>query len=123
MKESEKLNMLYKNNSLNKEDVYADKRGFSIIKRSGIEKIQVNNNIEVEFHHISWDINNCVIKAISYIKGKKKMETYASATKENCMQKFRMEIAEKRALARIIIKTMNLTNTFGEDEINYQNNG
>ena len=51
------------------------------------------------------------------------METYASATKENCMQKFRMEIAEKRALARIIIKTMNLTNTFGEDEINYQNNG
>ena len=120
MKESEKLNMLYKNNSLNKEDVYADKRGFSIIKRSGIEKIQVNNNIEVEFHHISWDINNCVIKAISYIKGKKKMETYASATKENCMQKFRMEIAEKRSLARIIIKTMNLTNVFGEDELNFQ---
>ena len=48
------------------------------------------------------------------------MQTFASATKENCMQKFRMEIAEKRALARIIIKTMNLTNVYGEDELKYQ---
>ena len=31
-----------------------------------------------------------------------------------------MEIAEKRALARVIIKTMNYTNVLGEDEINYQ---
>ena len=120
MKESEKLNMLYKDNSLDREDVFSDKRGFSIIKRSGIEKIQVNNNINVEFEHISWDIDNCVIKAMSYINGEKKMETYASATKENCIQKFRIEIAEKRALARIIIKTMNLTNTYGEDEIKFQ---
>tara|TARA_Y100001963_G_C6642302_1_gene381592 strand:+ start:234 stop:599 length:366 start_codon:yes stop_codon:yes gene_type:complete len=120
MKQSEKLNKLYKDNSLDKEDIYKDKRGFSIITRSGIEKIQVNNNIKVEFEHISWDIDNCVIKAMSYIDGKKKMETYASATKENCIQKFRMEIAEKRALARIIIKTMNLTNVFGEDELNFQ---
>ena len=120
MKQTEKLNMLYKNNSLDKEDVFSDKRGFSIIKRSGIEKIQVNNSVQVEFEHISWAPDNCVIKAVSYIDGEKKMETYASATKENCMQKFRMEIAEKRSLARIIIKTMNLTNTYGEDELNYQ---
>ena len=34
----------------------------------------------------------------------------------------RKEIAEKRALARVIIKTMNLTNTYGEDELKFQNN-
>ena len=122
MKISEKLNLLYKDNSLDKEDVFSDKRGFSIIKRSGIEKIQANNNIQVEFEHISWSMDNCVIKAISYIDGEKKMETYASATKENCIQKFRIEIAEKRALARIIIKTMNLTDTYGEDELKFQKN-
>lgn len=120
MKETEKLNMLYKDNSLDPEDVYKDKRGFSIIKRSGIEKIQVNNNIQVAFDHISWELDNCVIKAVSYINGVEQMQTYASATKENCIQKFRMEIAEKRALARIIIKTMNLTNTYGEDELKFQ---
>ena len=120
MKKSEILNDLYKENSLEKEDVYKDKRGFTIITRSGIEKIQANNNIDVEFKLISWEIDNCVIKATSFIDGKKKMETYASATKENCMQKFRVEIAEKRSLARIIIKTMNLTNTLGQDEVEQQ---
>tara|TARA_R100000306_G_C4271302_1_gene90306 strand:+ start:48 stop:431 length:384 start_codon:yes stop_codon:yes gene_type:complete len=120
MKKSEILNALYKDNSLEKEDVYKDKRGFTIITRSGIEKIQANNNIEVEFKLINWELDNCVIKATSFIDGKKKMETYASATKENCMQKFRVEIAEKRSLARVIIKTMNLTNTLGQDEVEHQ---
>ena len=120
MKKSEILNALYKDNSLEKEDVYKDKRGFTIITRSGIEKIQANNNIDVEFKLINWEIDNCVIKATSFIDGKKKVETYASATKENCIQKFRVEIAEKRSLARIIIKTMNLTNTLGQDEVEHQ---
>ena len=71
---------------------------------------------------MSFDVNNCVIKATSYIDGVEQMQTYASATKENCIQKFRIEIAEKRALSRVIIKTMNLTNTYGEDELKFQNN-
>jgi len=120
MKQSEKLNLLYKDNSLDKEDVFKDKRGFSIIKRSGIEKIMVNNNIKVHYECLSYDVNNCVVKAISYIDGVEQMQTFASATKENCMQKFRMEIAEKRAMARVIIKTINLTDTYGEDELKFQ---
>lgn len=119
MKKSEILNALYKDNSLEKEDVYKDKRGFTIITRSGIEKIQANNNIDVSFKIISWELDNCVVKATAFLKTKK-IETYASATKENCMQKFRVEIAEKRALARVIIKTMNLTNTLGQDEVEHQ---
>ena len=51
------------------------------------------------------------------------METFGSATKDTCRQAFRMEIAEKRALARVIIKTMNYTNVLGEDEISYQKKG
>ena len=36
------------------------------------------------------------------------------------MQKFRVEIAEKRALSRAVIKIMNLTNTLGQDEVEHQ---
>ena len=120
MKKNEILNTLYKDNSLTKEDVYKDKRGFTIITRSGIEQIQWNNNIEVVFDVISYDVGNVILKATSFQDGIKKCETFGSASKENCFQKFPVEIAEKRALARIIIKTMGLTNTLGKDEVDYQ---
>ena len=120
MKKNEILNTLYKDNSLTKEDVYKDKRGFTIITRSGIEQIQWNNKIEVVFDVISYEVGNVILKATSFQDGIKKCETFGSASKENCFQKFPVEIAEKRALARIIIKTMGLTNTLGKDEVDYQ---
>ena len=120
MKKNEILNTLYKDNSLTKEDVYKDKRGFTIITRSGIEQIQWNNKIEVVFDVISYEVGNIILKATSFQDGIKKCETFGSASKENCFQKFPVEIAEKRALARIIIKTMGLTNTLGKDEVDYQ---
>ena len=120
MKKNEILNTLYKDNSLTKEDVYKDKRGFTIITRSGIEQIQWNNKIEVNFDVISYEVGNVILKATSFQDGIKKCETFGSASKENCFQKFPVEIAEKRALARIIIKTMGLTNTLGKDEVDYQ---
>tara|TARA_Y100001973_G_scaffold28022_1_gene42252 strand:- start:930 stop:1358 length:429 start_codon:yes stop_codon:yes gene_type:complete len=120
----ELLNKIYKDNDLTKKDIYKDKRGFAIITRSGIEKIQANNEIAVTYEVIKAELDNCIVKATSLIKeGEEwisKMETFGSATKDNCRQPFRMEIAEKRALARVIIKTMNYTNVLGEDEISYQ---
>jgi hypothetical protein len=127
MTKKERLNELYKNNSLNKEDVYTmthkNKDGSikktTIITRSGIEKIQYINKIDVVFEVISKEVGNIIIKAYSK-KGDLKMETYGTASKLNCFQKFPVEIAEKRALARVIIKTMHLTNTLGQDEIDHQ---
>ncbi len=120
MKKNEILRALYKDNSLTKEDVYTDKRGFSVITRSGIEQIQWNNKIDVKFEVISSELGNIIIKATSFQDGERKCETYGSASKENCFQKFPVEIAEKRSLARVIIKTMGLTNTLGKDEVDYQ---
>ena len=118
------LNKIYKDNDLEKSDVYNDKRGFSIITRSGIEKIQAKNEISVSFEVIKAELDNCIIKATSLIReGDEwipKMETFGSGTKENCRLPFRIEMAEKRALARVIIKTMNYTETLGEDEIKHQ---
>ena len=118
------MNKIYKDNDLDKSDVYKDRRGFSIITRSGIEKIQAKNEISVSYEVIKAELDNCIVKATSLIReGDEwipKIETFGSATKDNCRQPFRMEIAEKRALARVIIKTMNYTNVLGEDEISYQ---
>ena len=118
------MNKIYKDNGLDKNDIFTDPRKFTIITRSGIEKIQAKNEISVSFEVVKAELDNCVIKAISLIReGDEwipKIETFGSATKDNCRQPFRMEIAEKRALARVIIKTMNYTNVLGEDEINYQ---
>ena len=40
------LRRLFVQNNLHEDDVYKDKRGFVIITRSGIEKIQFNNNMD-----------------------------------------------------------------------------
>ena len=118
------MNKIYKDNGLDKNDIFTDRRKFTIITRSGIEKIQAKNEISVSYEVIKAELDNCIVKATSLIReGDEwipKMETFGSATKDNCRQPFRMEIAEKRSLARVIIKTMNYTNVLGEDEISYQ---
>jgi len=124
--DKQELIKFYKLHNLNKTDVYSDKRGFAIITKSGIEKIQNQNNIKVAFEVIVCALDNVVIKAISMRFDSNAdefipiVETFGSASKNNCRQHFLVEIAEKRALARCIIKTMQWTNVKGEDEIENQ---
>jgi len=95
-----------------------------IITRSGIEKIQFNKNIKIEFDVVKCEKDNVVIKASSYTKLNddwfKQIETFGSATDKNCIQHFKVEIAEKRAKARCIVQTIGFTNTYSEDEIKHQ---
>ena len=120
------LTKFYKLHNLTPNDVYKDKRGFVIITKSGIEKIQNQNNIKVAFDPIVCDIDNVVFKAISMRFDAMAdefvpiIETFGSANKENCRNTFKVEVAEKRALARCIIKTMQWTNILGEDEVENQ---
>ena len=120
------LTKFYKLHNLTPNDVYKDKRGFVIITKSGIEKIQNQNNIKIAFEMIVCDIDNVVIKAVSMRFDASAdefvpiIETFGSANKENCRNTFKVEVAEKRALARCIIKTMQWTNILGEDEVEKQ---
>ena len=119
------LAKIYKDYNLTKEDIYQDRRGFIIFCRSGVEKIQLEKNIQVEFEVICCSLENVVIKASSYLQDQdgewlKQMETFGSASKNNCKQHFLVEIAEKRSLARVIIKTLGMSNTYGEEELKNQ---
>ena len=119
------LSKIYKDYNLSKDDIFQDRRGFIIITRSGIEKIQFNQNIKIEFDVIKCEKDNVVIKANSFLLDQdgewlKQIETFGSATDKNCIQHFKVEIAEKRAKARCIVQTIGLTNTYSEDEIKHQ---
>ena len=123
--DKKELTKIYRDYNLTEKDVFSDKRGFTIITRSGVEKIQLDRNIQVEFEVICCSLENVVIKATSYLQDQdgewsKQMETFGSASKDNCRQNFKVEIAEKRSLARIIIKTIGLFNTYGKDELDHQ---
>jgi len=125
--DKKELTKIYKDYNLTKKDVFSDKRGFTIVTRSGVEKIQLSQNIKVEFEVICCSLENVVIKSVSFMKDAdnewlKQIETFGSASIKNCRNHFLVEVAEKRALARNIIKTIGFTNCLGEDELKNQIN-
>tara|TARA_R110002051_G_scaffold280089_1_gene341646 strand:+ start:16995 stop:17399 length:405 start_codon:yes stop_codon:yes gene_type:complete len=126
--DKQELTKFYKLHNLAPADIFKDKRGFVFITRSGVEKIQNQNNIKVAFEMMVCEIDNVVIKAVSMRFDSDAndfiplIETFGSANTDNCRNTFKVEVAEKRALARCIIKTMQWTNVMGEDEIENQPN-
>ena len=118
------LTELVKDNDLNtEEDIFRMPLGgkqVAIITRTGIEKIQYNNQIKVEFTWISMQKDYAVIKAIA-TKGDVVIETFGSALHGqggNCRSNYVAEMAEKRALARAVLKLSGAYKygVFGEDE-------
>lgn len=113
----EKLTVLYKKYELEKADVFKHQH-YLIITRSGIEKIQAVAKIKVNFDVIKCEKDFCVIKAYN-----DNLETFGSALKGdyktgNCNSWYVMEMAEKRALSRLVLKTTGFyqLGVMGEDE-------
>ena len=108
------LNELVKKNHLNiDEDIFRKAiRGkeMAFIKRSGIEKIQFTNDIRVRYEVIAMQPDYVVVKAIAtkYETNTDDMvvESFGEATPENTNQKppYYSAMAEKRALARVVLK-------------------
>lgn len=117
MNKKDTLIKLFKENGLDKEDVFKSPQGFAIITRSGIEKIQAKNNITVRFISEKLEPSFVVIKAIG-TKGDAMIETYGESSPDNTRQKYPVAMAEKRALARCILKISGMYEhgVFGEDE-------
>lgn len=119
MDSKELLNKLYVDNGLAQEDVHSDPRGFKIITRRGIEKIQAKNNIQIRYDiiKISDDHKFVIIKANATM-GDVSIETFGEASPSNTRQTYPIAIAEKRALSRAILKVAGLykEGIFGEDE-------
>ena len=118
---TEKIKEKYHHYGLDKEDVFKHQH-YVIITRSGIDKIQAIENITIDYEVINCDRDFCVVKA-NALKGETSIQTFGSALKGgfkdgNCNTWYVMEMAEKRAMSRAVLKLTGFyeLGVFGEDE-------
>ncbi len=107
----EQLRRIFIDNDLQKEDVF-EHQHYKIIKRQGIEKIQANNNIKIDYVVVKAERDFAVIKAYAQM-GDKEIQTFGTALKGdfktgNCNTWYVMEMAEKRAMSRAVLKLSGL---------------
>lgn len=118
----ETLKRLFLENNLVKEDVFKHQH-YTIITRAGIDKIQANTKIEIDYDVVECSPNFAVVKA-NATSGDKSIQTFGSALKGeshrdgNCNTWYVMEMAEKRAMSRAVLKLAGFyeLGIFGEDE-------
>ena len=118
---TEKIKEKYHHYGLEKEDVFKHQH-YVIITRSGIDKIQAIENITIDYEVINCEKDFCVVKATA-LKDETYIQTFGSALKGgfkdgNCNTWYVMEMAEKRAMSRAVLKLTGFyeLGVFGEDE-------
>jgi len=108
----EALKRLYIENGLVREDVYKDKRGFSTITRSGVDKIAAKNGITIGYEVILLDVKEgeCVLKAAATMKvgnEVKNVMDFGEASVTNNLtgggKKWLVSMAKKRAMGRVVL--------------------
>ena len=122
MTRKETMNKLFKLHGLLSEDVHHHQH-YTIITRSGIDKLQASIGININYDVIKCEPKFAVIKANASL-GDVKLQTFASALKGTNFKDgstnswYVMEIAEKRAMSRAVLKLAGLyqLKVFAEDE-------
>lgn len=104
---------------LGESDVWQDKpSGNWIMSRTGAEKVQGHNNIQVDFEVCAAAIDYAIVKATASrtVKPEGKpakkisVQTLGSANPKNCpLSSYYAEMAEERALVRSVLKIMGLS--------------
>jgi hypothetical protein len=118
----DKLLELYKKYDLTADDVFKHQH-YVIITRTGIDKIQGIEQINIHYDVIECQKHFAVIKANAR-KEDKIIQTFGSALKGenfkdgNCNSWYVAEMAEKRAMSRAVLKLTGFyeLGVFGEDE-------
>ena len=116
------LKELYEKYNLTKEDIFKHQH-YVIITRTGIEKIEAQEKIHINYKCIKSEPNFAVVQAFGTMDGKQ-METFGSAYKGATFKEgntntwYVTEMAEKRAFSRIVLKLTGFyaLGVFGEDE-------
>ncbi len=122
----ELMNGLYKQFNLTQDDVFAH-RHYKIITRAGIDKIQAAARIHVTYdllYHTA-DLKTAIVKAkgVRYDEEGKitgVIESFGEVSEKNNMNEYPIAMAEKRAMARVVLKLAGLyaEGFFSEDESN-----
>jgi len=117
----EKIAKLYKKYDLTPDEVFKHQH-YTIITRAGIDKIQAVEQIKIHYDVIECKPEFAVVKANADKEGAS-IQTFGSALKGdyksgNCNTWYVMEMAEKRAMSRAVLKLTGFyeLGVFGEDE-------
>lgn len=129
--EREQLKEIYEKYCLEPKDIFNHKH-YIIVTRSGIEKIQAKENIEVQYEVVRSEPNFAAVKATSRMKDNDgkfdddyiEIQTFGSALKGKTYEEgntnswYVLEMAEKRAFSRAVLKVTGLyeMGIFGQDE-------
>jgi len=119
----EQIAVLYKKYGLTEDDVFKHQH-YLIITRSGIDKIQAVEKININYEVINCEKDFCVVKAVAVTQHGLNIQTFGSALKGadfksgNTNTWYVMEMAEKRAMSRAVLKLTGFyeLGVFGEDE-------
>ena len=121
---TEALKQKYIKYNLTKDDVFKHQH-YIILTRSGIDKIQAIEGIEIDYEVIKCEKDFCVVKAhAKKDETETFIQTFGSALKGagfkdgNTNTWYVMEMAEKRAMSRAVLKLTGFyeLGVFGEDE-------
>ena len=118
MRNKEALIALFNKYNLTKDDMFTNPtQGWTIITRNGIDKIQAQAEINIEYDVISSDLENIIIKASAQM-GEQKIQTFGESSPKNTRNGYPIAIAEKRAMSRAVLKLSGFyaAGVMGEDE-------
>lgn len=118
MSDREQLIKLYKKYNLTPNDMFKHKQGWTIIRRTGIDKIQSQSNVVINYEVLALDREFCVLMAKASL-GESYIETFGESDKKtNCRNDYHVAMAEKRAMSRAVLKLTGFyeAGAFAEDE-------
>lgn len=115
---NEMLRELYTKYGLHQEDTFKSPQGWTIITRSGIDKIQATADINIDYEVVEYTPGeSAAVKAVGQFEDKV-ITTFGEASPKNCRQSYVLAMAEKRAMSRIVLKLTGFyaLGVFGQDE-------
>ena len=101
---------------------HADRRGFIIVTRAGIDYLQAKLDITVDFLPVyAWSDaseSRYVIQADGY-QDKRRVTSFGEVSAKNNTNPYPVAMAEKRALSRVVLKLVGMyeLGVMGEDEL------
>ena len=127
MTNAERTNELYTKYNLVPEDYFKSSQGWTILKRSGIDKIQAKANVQITYEVIEYTPSkSAAIKGIGKL-GENVIESYGEAVygkypTGNTNTSYVLAMAEKRSMSRVVLKLTGFYETghYGEDEGDFE---
>ena len=115
---NEMLRELYQKYGLHQEDTFKSPQGWTIITRSGIDKIQAEANIDIEYDVVEYTAGESAAVKATAKWDNRVLTTFGEASPKNCRQSYVLAMAEKRAMSRIVLKLTGFyaLGVFGQDE-------